>query len=428
MKDIKTIQSELAIIGTGMAGMAAAIFAAKQRIKTVQIGVSSSTVYTTGYLDLMGVHPIDQQQTWDNPWHAINALIDDIPDHPYARMKQADILDAFDGFLSFMETIGLPYQRHLDKNTNVLSPVGTVKPTYCVPCSMWAGAVALEEKRPCLIIDFWGLKGFSAVQIMEMLLPGWPDLRAARIAFPVVGPSVDLYPEQMARSLEIEENRVKLANEIKLHLNNAKAIGMPAILGMYNTGKVMSHLENLLGTDIFEIPTIPPSLPGIRMKEAFETQISQKGVRLFHQKRVLNVRQNDEKRFVLEVGDMATGKIDHIIESDGIILASGRFLGMGLHAGRKKITETVFDLPVSQPNNRSHWHQKDFFDVNGHQINQAGLEIDASFRPLDKSGHPAFENLYAAGSILAHQDWMRQKCGAGLAIATAYGAVTSFAV
>jgi glycerol-3-phosphate dehydrogenase subunit B len=209
-------------------------------------------------------------------------------------------------------------------------------------------------------------------------------------------------------------------------LNGATVIGMPAILGMYNTGNIISHLESLLEVKVFEIPTIPPSLPGIRMKEAFETQISQKGVRLFHQKRVLHVRQNEEKRFVLEVGDMSTGKVDHIIESDGIILASGRFLGMGLHAGRKKITEAIFDLPVTQPDERSKWHQKDFFDVNGHQINQAGIEIDAFFRPLDKSGQPAFENLFAAGSILAHQDWMRQKCGAGLAISSAYAAVKAF--
>jgi glycerol-3-phosphate dehydrogenase subunit B len=31
--------------------------------------------------------------------------------------------------------------------------------------------------------------------------------------------------------------------------------------------------------------------------------------------------------------------------------------------------------------------------------------------------------LFAIGSILAHQDWIRMKCGSGLAIATAYGAV-----
>ena len=68
----------------------------------------------------------------------------------------------------------------------------------------------------------------------------------------------------------------------------------------------------------------------------------------------------------------------------------------------------------------------DFLDPKGHPIHQAGLEIDDHFRPLSASGVPAFSNLFAAGSILAHQDWIRQKCGSGLAIATAYGAVSSF--
>ena len=33
--------------------------------------------------------------------------------------------------------------------------------------------------------------------------------------------------------------------------------------------------------------------------------------------------------------------------------------------------------------------------------------------------------LYAAGIVLANQDWVRQRCGAGVAIATAYKAVLS---
>jgi glycerol-3-phosphate dehydrogenase subunit B len=44
---------------------------------------------------------------------------------------------------------------------------------------------------------------------------------------------------------------------------------------------------------------------------------------------------------------------------------------------------------------------------------------------LDRKGRTASENLYAAGSILAHHDWMRMKCGSGLAIATAYAAVNA---
>jgi glycerol-3-phosphate dehydrogenase subunit B len=59
-------------------------------------------------------------------------------------------------------------------------------------------------------------------------------------------------------------------------------------------------------------------------------------------------------------------------------------------------------------------------------VNKAGLLIDNQFRPLRENGDLAFENLFVAGSILAHQDWVRMKCGAGLAVATAWGAVDSF--
>jgi glycerol-3-phosphate dehydrogenase subunit B len=38
-----------------------------------------------------------------------------------------------------------------------------------------------------------------------------------------------------------------------------------------------------------------------------------------------------------------------------------------------------------------------------------------------------YENLFAAGIIIAHQDWIRERCGAGIAIATAYKAVESAA-
>jgi glycerol-3-phosphate dehydrogenase subunit B len=90
------------------------------------------------------------------------------------------------------------------------------------------------------------------------------------------------------------------------------------------------------------------------------------------------------------------------------------------------IKESIFNLPVSQPEGRQDWHQDRFFGLNGHAVNQAGLEIDALLRPLDANGQPAFENLFAAGIILAHQDWSRMKCGSGLSVATAYAAIKAF--
>jgi glycerol-3-phosphate dehydrogenase subunit B len=82
-------------------------------------------------------------------------------------------------------------------------------------------------------------------------------------------------------------------------------------------------------------------------------------------------------------------------------------------------------LPVVQPASRTDWHEKDLLHHSGHAINRAGLAVDDTFRPLDRSGKPPYASLFAAGSILAYQDWIRQKCGSGLAIATAWGAVSA---
>ena len=49
-----------------------------------------------------------------------------------------------------------------------------------------------------------------------------------------------------------------------------------------------------------------------------------------------------------------------------------------------------------------------------------------TFDHSEQTASFAFENVFAAGSVLAHQDWIRTKSGAGLAIATAYGAVNAF--
>jgi glycerol-3-phosphate dehydrogenase subunit B len=227
----------------------------------------------------------------------------------------------------------------------------------------------------------------------------------------------------MANALVVSQNREKLARAVRPHVKDAQTVGMPAILGLYRSNEVLADLEKVIEVPVFEIPTMPPCVPGLRLKEAFERGLRAKGVKYFSQKRVLEVNHSSEGDFELGIGNVTA---EHTVQSKGVILASGRFIGGGLHADRKRIRETIFDLPVHQPVNRTEWYRQDFLDSRGHPINRAGLEIDDAFRPLDSSGRPAFKALFAAGSILAYQDWKRMKCGSGLGIATAFAAVKSF--
>jgi glycerol-3-phosphate dehydrogenase subunit B len=213
-----------------------------------------------------------------------------------------------------------------------------------------------------------------------------------------------------------------MARLLKPRLKGVQALGLPAVLGLYSADKVFDDLNRRLGIPLFEIPTMPPSAVGLRLKEALVKALAESGVRLFSEQRVLRAIQESGGGFILTV---ASESQRHRIQSRAVILAGGRFLGGGLRAERKRICEPLFDLPVHQVPERASWHRQTFLDAKGHPINRAGLETDAFFRPLRQNGTPAHPALFAAGSILAHQDWMREKCGAGLAVSTAWGAVNA---
>jgi glycerol-3-phosphate dehydrogenase subunit B len=419
----KTKKYDICIIGTGLAGLAATTFALNRGLSCAQVGHTGEINFATGFLDLLGVHPVEKQKIWDDPWAGIDALGQDVPQHPYARLAKEDIRDAFDELLSFLKAVGLPYCRLKDDNIRVLTSMGTIKTTYSVPHTMWKGVKALQQTPSCLLIDIRGLKGFSARQIAVGLKDEWPDLHTAHISFPGTDHLSEVYTEHLASSLVLSENREKFARALRPHIKKAQVLGMPAILGLYRTLEIVSDLEKRIGLPLFEIPTIPPSIPGLRLKEAFVHGLRAKGVDLFSQNRVFEVQPKNDTGFELKIGKSTA---ENTVVAGGIILASGRFIGGGLHADRKRVKETIFDLPVCQPDNRAGWHRRDFLDPRGHLVNRAGLEIDDSFRPLNSTRKPAFDRLFAAGSILAHNDWKRIKCGAGLAIATAFGAVKSF--
>jgi glycerol-3-phosphate dehydrogenase subunit B len=423
MTDTATQKYDLAIIGAGMAAMAAAVFAAHRGISTVIVGSPGESWLTAGLIDLMGVHPIAEGKTWPDPWAAIEAVTRDIPGHPYARMDREDIKTGLQEFYRFLNRAGLPYCFEDDRNSNLITAFGMVKTVHGVPQTMWPGVQAFKRKAPCLFVDIQGLKGFSASLPAEQLKSRWPGLKTLSIG-PVYGEQLhEINTVPLAHDLEIAEYREKLAELIRPHIRDVEFVGLPAILGIYQAETVASELSKLLEREVFEIPAMPPSIPGLRLKEAFLRLLPEKGVSCLFQKQILNAASTAGQGFSLDLGRTES---ELTIKADGVLLASGRFLAGGLISDHLGIKEPIFDLPVTQPEHRGCWHMDRFFDSGGHSVNMAGLETDSKLRPLNGNGNPKHEALFAAGSILAHHDGNRMKCGSGLSVTTAYGAVKSF--
>jgi len=416
---------DVAVIGAGMAGMAAALFAAERGLSCIQIGNGGGILFASGLLDLLGVHPVAERRLWPSPYAALEALAREQPAHPLARIDTVSIRRAFEAFVAALGAAGLAYAPLGEQNRKVLTAIGTIKTTYGVPLSMVAGVAALDVRPPCLLVDFRGLREFSARQIAATLAQSWPGLRHQRIEFPGYEAVPELYAAHLARALEARVTRERTIALVQPLLGGVQAVGFPAVLGLARSREVHAAFEAELGVPVFEIPTMPTSVPGLRLLGALEAAVSARGVQRRHQATVRALAfDRDAGTATLTLECVPGGER---LLARAVVLATGRYAGRGLTADRGGVSESILGLPVHQPDSRAAWHQHDFLDPSGHAINRAGLRTDEAWRPLDAGGKPAWPQLFAVGSILADQDWMRSKCGSGLAIATAWAAMAQVA-
>jgi len=80
----------------------------------------------------------------------------------------------------------------------------------------------------------------------------------------------------------------------------------------------------------------------------------------------------------------------------------------------------VFDLPLSAPVERIDWFKPIFFDPAGHPVYQSGIRVNSILQPINNDGQSVFANLFAAGTILAGGDFLRELSLEGIALATGY--------
>jgi glycerol-3-phosphate dehydrogenase subunit B len=425
MKDQQNINCDLLIIGAGFAGMVAAARAAHLGLKTVQVGNSSNLFLVSGLFDLLGVYPIDTGQIIDAPGTGFKTLRKDTPLHPYSTTDYNQVLESFDFLKKFLAAAGLEYHSNRDKNHLVLTAAGTFKPSFMVPKTFLKGCDIKQGAKRLLLVDFKGFREFSAKQIAIVLKNSCTNLKISTLTIEIpISKTIAAIP--LANLFEDDQFLNYLSKEILPFSKQVDLVGLPCVCGVKESLGTMRKLEEMTGLDCFEIPGLPPSIPGLRLKNAFEKQLSQKGVTALNYSNI-KFDQFRENQFIFHAPNQAPNQDRHTqITSRGVVLGSGRFHGGGLHATRKGISETIFNLPVYQPAKRDLWHNLNFFNPKGHGINLAGLETDPAFRPLNRNRKPLFKALYAVGSILAHNDFARLKSGSGVSCVSAFTAVNHF--
>lgn len=419
----KNTPVDLLVVGSGLSGMAAALFAAKQGISVAQVSQSSTLLYHSGLIDVLGSIPGTEPKAISNPVKGIEELLEQYPDHLYSKIDLEELEESLEVVRAFLGEQGVNYLGNLHQNRRILTSVGTVKRSCLLPATMVKGADAIEQRAVGVIVGIKRLRGFSSRQITEMMKPEWPELSSVEIEYPGSVEGKEVVPEHLARALDNTDNVFPLIEILKPLVKDATVLGIPPILGIQKSQKIHQLMEEKLGVSIFEIPMMPPSIPGIRMLEAFESGLRSHGVRQIRNYHLKELQKEEDGCFTVKI---ETPQGTENLRARGLILASGRFLGKGLQMTDDRVEETLLNLPVVQPEFREDFYHQDFFDPAGHALNRAGIATDRSCRPLKLNDSPLAENLFAIGSIQAGQDWTREKSGSAIAIASAFKAVLAF--
>ena len=205
----------------------------------------------------------------------------------------------------------------------------------------------------------------------------------------------------------------------------ARRVAVPAVLGLADHPAALAAAREALGGPVFELPMVPPSVPGLRLHTALRRRFLRLGGRILLGEAVARV-ELDHGRVARVV--MPAAARETTIQAPNLVLATGGLTGGGLVAFESgEVRETVLDLPVEVPSGA--WLVADGTGHGGHPIAAAGIRTDDQLRPVPTPGAarraPLPTGLRVVGSLLAGQRYLDERCGDGVALASAWRAAAS---
>jgi glycerol-3-phosphate dehydrogenase subunit B len=232
----------------------------------------------------------------------------------------------------------------------------------------------------------------------------------------------DAYSTDLARLFDDASWRGEIARAWKPRTLGVARLGVPAVIGLDHAADALADLEKRIGVRLFEIPTLPPSVPGLRLERALRRAAVEAGVWLIEGSHAIGrVDGRSGGRRVAGVVVQTAGG-PRAIDAGAVLLGTGGMLHGGLVARQDgRVQESVFDLPVVSEKDRTAWAGPS--PLTSQPYASFGLAVARDMRPTGPDGVPIFKNLFAAGGVLAGADRTAEGSRQGIDLATAYRAV-----
>jgi glycerol-3-phosphate dehydrogenase subunit B len=418
---------DLLVIGAGLSGLTTALAAAEAGLSVRIVAKGLGALHwSAGTIDVLGYLP-DDSIAVANPFASMAKLPER---HPYRILGAQSVADALRRFQSLMGAAGLAYHAapDFDWNQHLPTAVGAVRPTFMAPTAQHKGDT--EQSAPMLIVGVEGMRDFYPMLVAENLARQGMSVRAAFVPWAAVAEQGDRNNIQIASTLDDPPQRRKLAQALKALVRPGERIGMPAILGMAEHAAVMAELETATGATLFEIPALPPSVPGARLHAALRNRLRTLGVRIESNMEAIGFGSEESSagaRIAWVETETSARPLRHAARA--YVLATGGVLGGGFSSDLTgRFWERIFDLPLTVPQDRRAWFRPRFLDAAGQPVFQGGVVVDEHLQPLDGTGARVYTNLWAVGGALDEADPVRERSLEGIAVATGIAAAAQVAV
>ena len=407
------------VVGSGLAALVATrrLQLAGRRPVLIWPGLSSlyfvyATIDVLGYLDAATAVPVGV------PDAGIASLIAADPSHPFARAGHPALRQGVGMLVDWLKEAGLDWQGSLARNILLPTAIGTAKPSCLVPASMAAGD--LEIPNPIVLCGFEGYEDFVPELAASNLSRAWAHpVQSVRVQLPGFHAGRQFSSIDVARRFEDEAFLAETAQRVLAAIAGAEGfrIGVPAVLGLTRDREVHARFQDALGRPVFEIPTLPPSVPALRLFDRLRKHLQEGGVEVIwgapaHAAEVANGR-------CLRISIKSAGK-ERPVEGQAYVLALEDAVDGAFRAGTETIHDPFFLSELSRVAAPAERTSESLFEPQ--PFASTGYRITNRMQPAGEDGRPLAGNVFVAGGAIAGYDPTGTKSRGGLAIATGYRA------
>ena len=433
------MDSDVLIIGGGMAGLIAGTKAAQEgaSVTIVRKG-EGATSDSSGAIDILGYLP-GATIPFLSSIEALNAVTRLMPFHPYTVLSRIGdgpvssehLIERMNQSVSFLKALledaEIRFIGGLEENLSLLTVLGTTKPSALVQDTMVSDYLGDASS----IILFAGIKGLqdfnsraSARTYLEHQMAsesGAQKVAQIDLDLAPFGKPYNIAMMDAARYIETKKGLGFLKEALKTEVKKTGAthVAMPPALGIHRTREIRAALEKETGAAVFELLSFPPSVPGYRLSRSLEMAFRKAGGTLLIGHEAVGYEKNG---VILKVTARSPRRSLELTAKT-FVLATGKFIGGGIHGSEDGLYESLFGLPVVDADRKLlvrekpvHLTNKTAISPTGHHLFAAGVPYDHMLRPIDSSGSIFAENLFCAGGVLSGHNYPVEKSGLGVAL------------